>query len=87
MAWIYLQASEELAKNKYANSSESQDSTYYPYFLEFGRSMHLEYTHEGKVNIWDSKMIKEGMTRDEALEFLYEIYMRKIKDGNSDILI
>lgn len=58
------------------NSSEpSKDSMYYPYSLKHGRSIHLERTSKGDINIWDSKMVKEGMTRDEALNFLQE-YMK-----------
>lgn len=63
------------------SSPNSRDSMYYPYLLEYGRSIHLEKTYEGKVNIWDSKMIKEGMTRDEALDFLCSYMQEEKKNG------
>lgn len=67
--------------NKHINSNDTEKgSMYYPFSLEIGHSIHLEHTHENKVNVWESKMVKEGLTRDEAIEFSHQL----IKEKNNE---
>lgn len=59
-------------------------SSYYPYLLEKGRSVHIECSPDGIFNIWDSKIVGSCLTLQEAKKICEKIKEEYDNDSAED---
>lgn len=57
-------------------TDEEKLSTYYPYSLVQGRSIHIEQTPDGDYSVWDSHRIAQNLTHDEAITLSQYLHMQ-----------